>query len=119
MTSSSMFLFFPPEKDVLTSLKVLNPKKLSLLNISNEYTPQNRTVFFESYVEYRKRVLTRLELERYVKDSLSLEDRVICTLITHHQVFITSTGQIVLNEEPLYFEKRHSIFDYQTNYIIL
>ena len=101
-----MFPFFPPEKDVLTSLKVLNPKKLSLLNISNEYTPQNRTVFFESYVEYRKRVLTRLELERYVKDSLSLEDRVICTLITHHQVFITSTGQIVLNEEPLYFEKK-------------
>jgi len=97
-----MFPFFPPEKDVLSSLEVLNPKRASSLNINNEYTPQNRTIFFESYGEYRKRVLTRLEIEKYVKDSLSLEDRVICTLITHHQVFITSTGKIVLKEVSLY-----------------
>ena len=106
MTSSSMFPFFPPEKDVLSSLQVLNPRRVSSLNINNDYTSQNRTISFESYGEYRKRVLTRLEIERYVKDSLSLEDRVICTLITQHQVFITSTGKIVLNEVSLYLQKR-------------
>ena len=79
---------------------------MSSLNINNDYTSQNRTISFESYGEYRKRVLTRLEIERYVKDSLSLEDRVICTLITQHQVFITSTGKIVLNEVSLYLQKR-------------
>ena len=101
-----MFPFFPPEKDVLSSLQVLNPKRVSSLNINNEYTPQNRTIFFESYDEYRKRILTRLELERYVKDTLSLEDRVICTLIARHQVFITSTGQIVLNNISLYLQRQ-------------
>ena len=41
-----------------------------------------------------------------MKDSLSLEDRVICTLIARHQEFITSTGQIVLSEVSLYVQNQ-------------
>ena len=94
MLSSDMVSFFHPEDDVTKSLNVLNPKHISSTQRHNPQHIEDSVSRYESLIEYQRRITTRLELEKFVKDPLSLEERAICTLISTYKVFVSSAVRL-------------------------
>ena len=76
-----------------TALSILDPERYSnILDLD----------IFESLQAYVRRIGELLRFERFLCDSLSLEDRCICVLLESYPVRVTQTGDInVLNLENL------------------
>ena len=84
---------------------IINSKKtaLLLLNPKNLNHPE-RLYLYESYFAYVKRVRRFLYFEAFMRDPLSLEERVICQLLQKYKVKVDENGDIILGELGNYLD---------------
>ena len=82
----------PPIPSVRLALSILQPIR---------YTVD----IFESLQAYDSRVKKYLNLERFLRDPISLEERTICSLLEKHTVKVTGSGAIDLHHLGTYMDR--------------
>ena len=76
------------------ALSILNPKPL-INSLFDDY---------ESIYIYERRIAGYLNLEKFMKDPISMEERVMCKLISTYKVTINEEGVIDLDELGAYLD---------------
>ena len=84
---------------------IINSKKtvLSILNPKNLNHP-TRLHLYESFKAYEKRIRRFLYFEAFMRDPLSLEEKVMCQLLQKYKVKVDENGDIILGELGDYLE---------------
>ena len=76
------------------ALSILNPKPL-INSLFDDY---------ESIYTYERRIAGYLNLEKFMKDPISMEERAMCKLISTYKVTINEEGVIDLDELGAYLD---------------